>query len=60
MAYFERCIEINVYVYHLRDDGVALIVYKSRCLFDDTMHVKQFDHHLSYISNLAAYTQKYQ
>ncbi|CAG2213159.1 unnamed protein product [Mytilus edulis] len=60
MAYFEHCFSINVNVYHLRDDGVALTVYKSRCHYDDTMHVNQFDHHLSYIANLPAYTQKYQ
>ena len=60
MVYFERCFYINVNVYHLRDDNVALTVYKSRCHYDDTMHINQFDHHLSYISNLSAYTQKYQ
>lgn len=60
MAYFERCFEINVNVYHLLGDGVALAVYKSRCHYKDAMHVNQFDHHLSYISNLPAYTQKYQ
>ena len=60
MAYFERCFSINVNVYHLRDDGVALTVYNSRCHHDDTTHVNQFDHHLSYISNLPAYIQKYQ
>lgn len=60
MAYFERCFEINVNVYHLRDDGVALTVYKSICHYKDAMHVNQFDHHLSYISNLSAYIQKYQ
>jgi hypothetical protein len=54
------CFSINVNVYNLRDDGVALTVYESRCHHDDTMHVNQFDHHLSYISNLPAYTQKYQ
>ena len=60
MAYFERCFSINVNVFHMTDDGVALIVYKSRCHYDHTMHVNQFDHHLSYISNLPAYTNKYQ
>lgn len=52
VAYFERCFQTNVN--HLRDDGVALTVYKSRCHFDDTMHVNQFDHHLSFISNVPA------
>ncbi|CAG2202432.1 MIZ1 [Mytilus edulis] len=50
----------TVNMYHLRDDGVALIVYKSRCHYDNTMHVNKFDHYLSYISNLVMYTQKYQ
>lgn len=60
MAYFEICFQTNVNVYHLRDDDVALAIYKSRCHYDDTMHVNQFDRHLSYISNLPAYTQIYQ
>ena len=60
MAYFEICFSVNVNVFHLRDDGVALTIYKSRCHYNDTMHLNQFDHHLSYISNLSAYTQKYQ
>ena len=47
-------------VHHLRDNCVALTVCKSRCNFYDTMHVNQFEHHLSYISNLPVYTQKYQ
>lgn len=60
MVYFEICFQTNVNVYHLRDDDVALAIYKSRCHYDDTMHVNQFDRHLSYISNLPAYTQIYQ
>ena len=39
IAYFERCFSINVNVYHLRDDCVALTIYKSRCHVNDTMHV---------------------
>jgi len=60
IAYFERCFPINVSVFHFRDDSVALTVYKCRCQYDDTMYVNQFDHHLSYISNLPVYTHKYQ
>lgn len=60
MIYFEHCLKTNVNVYHLRDDSVSLTVYKSWCQYEDTMHVNQFDHHLSYISNLTAYTQTYQ
>lgn len=60
MAYFEKRFEINVNVFHLRDDDVALTVYKSRCRHNDTMHVNQFGNHLSYISNLPVFPQKYQ
>ena len=60
MVHFDHCFKTNVNIYHLRDDGVVLTVYKSRCHYRDTMHVNQFDHHPSYISNLQAYAQKYQ
>ena len=46
--------------FQLQEDQSALPVYKSRCHFKDTMHLNLFDKHLSYISNLNAYTQKYQ
>ena len=60
MAYFEICFAINVNVFQLRDDAIALTVYKSRCHYKDTMHVNLYEHHLSYINNLPAYTKKYQ
>ena len=60
LVYFEKCFEINVNIFRLQDDQSALPVYKSHCHFKDTMHLNLFDKHLSYISNLNAYTQKYQ
>lgn len=60
MSYFEKCFQINVNIFHLRDDGVTFTVYKSRCRFKEIMHFNQCDHHLSYISNLEAYSKKYQ
>ena len=60
LAYFEKCFKINVNVFRLQEDQSALPVYKSLCHFKDTMHMNLFDKHLSYISNLNAYTQKYQ
>ena len=60
LVYFENCFQINVNVFRLQEDQSALPVYKSRCHFKDTMHLNLFDKHLSYISNLNAYTQKYQ
>ena len=56
IAYFEKCFEVNV---NIRDDGVALTVYKSRCHHKDTMNLNIYEHHLSYITNLPTYTQKY-
>ena len=60
LAYFERCFETNVNVFRLQEDQSALPVYKSQCHFKDTIHLNLFDKHLSYISNINAYTQKYQ
>ena len=60
LVYFEKCFEININIFRLQDDQSALPVYKSQCRFKDTMHLNLFDKHLSYISNLNAYTQKYQ
>lgn len=60
LAYFEKCFQINVNVFRLQEDQSALPVYKSHCHFKDTMHLNLFDKHLSYISNIAAYTKKYQ
>ena len=60
LAYFEKCFQINVNVYRLQEDQSAIPVYKSQCHFQDTIHLNLFDKHLSYISNLTAYTQKYQ
>ena len=60
LVYFEKCFEININIFRLQDDQSALPVYKSKCRFKDTMHLNLFDKHLSYISNLNAYTQKYQ
>ena len=60
LAYFEKCFETNVNVFRLQEDQSALPVYKSHCHFKHTMHLNLFDKHLSYISNLNAYTQKYQ
>ena len=59
LAYFEKCFQINVNVFRLQEDRSALSVYKSQCHFKDTMHLNLFDKHLSYISNLNAYAQKY-
>ena len=59
IAYFEKCFEVNVNIFQLRDDVVALSVYKSLCRHKDSMHLNMFGHHLSYITNLPAYAQKY-
>lgn len=60
IAHFEKCFEANVNIFQLRDDGVVLNVYKSMCRYKDTMHLNIFQHHLSYITNLPAYTQRYE
>ena len=59
MGDFEKMFAINVNVFQLRDDGVCLPIYKS-CCHKDTMNLNLYEHHLSYISNLSAYAQKFQ
>jgi hypothetical protein len=60
LPYFEKCFRVNVDVFHLKEDGVATAVYKSRCRFDETLYLNVHDKHVSYISNLSAYARKYQ
>lgn len=59
VAYFERCFQTNVNIFRLEVDGTASSVYKSLCRYKDSMHLNMFGHHLSYISNLQAFTEKY-
>ena len=60
MADFEKCFNINVNIYDLKEDGLAQSIYKSRCQFSETMQLNMYQHHLSYISNFNAYATKYQ
>ena len=57
---FEKCFDINVNINQLRDDDVALPIFKSICRYKDTLHLNLFENHLSYIKNLTGYTNKYQ
>nr|XP_022301117.1 uncharacterized protein LOC111109328 [Crassostrea virginica] len=57
---FEKCFDINVNIFELTEKETALCIYKSRCQFNNSMHLNMYRHHLSYISNLQAYAKKYQ
>ena len=60
MAHFENCFDTNVYIYDLKEDGVAQSLYKSKSNFQTTMHMNMYEHHLSYISNFSSYATKFQ
>lgn len=60
LAYFEKCFEVNVNLFSLREDEVVMTVYKSRCHHKDTMNLNMYEHHLSYITNLATYAKKFE
>jgi len=57
---FEKCFNVNVNIYQLRDGDVALSIFKSICRYKDILHLNLFENHLSYIYNLPEYTKKYQ
>ena len=55
---FEKCFNVNVNIYQLRDDNVALPIFKSICRYKDTLHLNLFANNFSYIKNLMRYTKK--
>ena len=57
---FAKCFDVNVNIYQLRNDDVDLHIFKSICRFKDTLHLKLFENHLSYINNLPGYNRQYE
>lgn len=60
LAYFEKFFEVNLNLFSLREDEVVMTVYKSRCDHKDTLNLNMYEHHLSYITNLATYAKKFE
>jgi hypothetical protein len=59
LSAFENVFKINVNVFELSEDESCTTVYRSRGTFNDTMNLNVYHKHLSYITNMRAYTRKY-
>ncbi|XP_053391893.1 uncharacterized protein LOC128554633 [Mercenaria mercenaria] len=56
---FETLFRVNLEVYSLQEDEIAVPVYKSRGVQDSTMYLNMYENHLSYIRDFNLYAQKY-
>ncbi len=57
---FEKVFDINVDIFQLDEEEVALPIFKSTHRYKDTMYLNLWENHLSLITKLHAYTQKFQ
>lgn len=55
----EQCFHININVFSLHEDLSCTSVYRSLSLFDNTLNLNKYEHHLSYIKDITIYTKKY-
>lgn len=56
MHRLEECFEINVNIFKLREDGSVEVIRRSPCHFKACMNLNLYKNHLSYISNINAYS----
>ena len=62
---FERIFKVNINIFRLNEEKIATPVYKSACKFfknkqPNTMNLNIHQGHLSYITNMKIYSQKYE
>lgn len=57
---FEKCFEVCVNLFKLCEDVSAQPERRSVCSIKDQMNLNIYDSHLSYFTNLKAYSRKYQ
>jgi len=60
LASLEICFKININIFKLHEDSSCSAIYKSLSVFEDTMHLNQYENHLSYITDICSYSQKFQ
>ena len=56
---FEKCFNISVDIYSLCQDGSVIPRYLSEELYPDKIVLNLWDRHLSYVTDVQAYLQKY-
>lgn len=59
LAHFEDCFKVNVTILELMPDKVAHTRFTSTARYDDSLHVNVYENHLSLISDIERYTQRY-
>ena len=62
---FEKLFKVNINIFRLNEEKIALPVYKSRCRFIfngklDEMNLNIYEGHLSYISSIDQYSSKFE
>ena len=62
---FERIFKVNINIYRLNEEKIATPVYRSACKYSknkqpDTMNLNIFEGHLSFITDMKLYSQKYE
>ena len=65
LYHFELCFKVNINVFEMQADGFCVAKYRSRTCYKlwgkkNTMNLNVFEKHLSYITNLKVYSQKYE
>ena len=59
LSKFEEVFAINVNIYSLDENDKATAIYKSACLYEDTLYLDKYLNHVSYINNFKAYAKKF-
>ncbi len=57
---FEKAFELNVEVYQLSEEDVALPIFKTTNRYSRTMYLNLWEHHVSLIVNIGAFCKKFQ
>ena len=65
LYHFELCFKVNINVFQINSDGFCYAKYRSRSNYlmwgkKNTMNLNLYEKHLSYITNLRVYSQKYE
>ena len=55
----EQCFKINILIFKLHEDDSCSNIYKTLGAFSNTLHLNQFENHLSFIKNVNKFCSKY-
>ena len=58
-CHLELCFKVNINIFELHKKNCCSSVFKSVSSFESTMNLNQYEHHLSYITNMEGYARKF-